>query len=77
MWLELEDALFNEFVSRRALNLPVRRSWFRKRSISLYKELYLEALELFCFSIGWLSGFLKRASITLRAITHQVCSTKF
>ena len=71
-WPNLEEKLYNRFATRRANNQPVRRSWFRKNAIELYKEEFPEG-KLFCFSVGWFQGFCKRSGIVLRVVTHQVC----
>jgi hypothetical protein len=72
-WPELEKNLYSEFLQKRATNSIVRRSWFRRRSKKLWKEIY-PSLEtsLFVFSNSWFQGFCKRHSITLRCITRQV-----
>jgi small-conductance mechanosensitive channel len=72
-WPELEKNLYTEFLQRRAAGNIIRRSWFRRRSKKLWKEIY-PSLEtsLFVFSNSWFQGFCRRCSITLRYITRQV-----
>jgi hypothetical protein len=72
-WPELEKNLYTEFLQKRAASSIVRRSWFRRRSKKLWKELYPDLeTSLFVFSNSWFQGFCRRNSITLRCITRQV-----
>src|SRR5467141_267991 len=72
-WPEMEDRLFRLFCERRDAGYTVRRWWFRKMSLKLFREFYVDPLRaqgkqndasdmesLFVFSPGWFEGFCRR-----------------
>jgi Tc5 transposase DNA-binding domain len=84
-WPEMEDRLFQLFSERRNAGYTVRRWWFRKMSIKLFREFYVDPLRaqgkendasemesLFVFSSGWFDGFCRRNRVALRRLTRVV-----
>jgi len=72
-WELLERNLYDRFHMHRAKGRNIRRGWFREVSKELYKEHYpVESpTTLFCFSNGWLRGFLRWHRISLRFVTNK------
>jgi len=70
-WPEMEEKLFLAFIKRRQAGGLVRRGWFRRTAIELFKQLYPESTNMFAFSGGWFNGFLNRWNISCRAITKK------
>jgi len=71
-WPELELVLYKEFIKRREEGRMVRRGWFRRTARRLFNEQYPHVLgSLFCFSVGWFTGFLRRFYISLRFTTNK------
>ena len=70
-WPEMEKELFEMFLDERKKGRLIRRGWFRARARHLFNKHYGEAPNMFVFSIGWFSGFLKRwtRSISCRVLT--------
>lgn len=73
-WPELEERLYELFLSRRDAGQAIRRGWFRVFANEIYRELYPNAQaisSLFRFSNGWFEKFLRRFRISLRCITKK------
>ena len=70
-WPEMEEELFSAFIKRRQAGGLVRRGWFRRTAIELFKKLYPESANMFVFSGGWFNNFLNRWNISCRAITKK------
>jgi hypothetical protein len=84
-WPKMEDRLFQLFCDRRSNGYTVRRWWFRKMSIKLFGQFYVDPLRargqengandmesLFVFSSGWFEGFCRRNRVALRRLTRIV-----
>lgn len=71
-WPELEEKLFDLFLTERTRGRLIRRGWFRRNALRIFKELYGDHISnLFVFSIGWFCGFVRRFGIVSRAVTKQ------
>ena len=84
-WPEMESRLFELFCERRDGGYIVRRWWFQKMALKLFRQFYVEPLRangkvneaadmdsLFVCSNGRFEGFCRRNRIALRRLTRIV-----
>ena len=63
--------MFSALIKRRQGGGLVRRGWFRRKAIELFKNRYPESLNMFVFSTGWFNNFLCRWNISCRVLTKK------
>ncbi|RPA97235.1 hypothetical protein L873DRAFT_1691456 [Choiromyces venosus 120613-1] len=68
-WPEMEKELFEIFLEERNKGRLIRQGWFQAQARQLFSKHYGGIPNMFVFSIGWFSGFLKRWSISCRVLT--------
>jgi len=71
LWPAMEEELFAIFLAEQQKGRLIRRGWFRTQAKELFTKHYSASANMFVFSAGWFNGFLKRWSISCRALTKM------